>query len=217
MPRSLLRKIFLSVFVLALLSGCPPPGRLPVTRASLFPVGARAQVGQPAALLSRQPVDEGRLDPRRRFRGEPGWVLAPGAYVRRVSGEDPRVAQSAQVGKVDPVNHPWIFVEVVESPLAAQEGSAGWVHADDLLQPGEAYPQKLELRDDLLQGEAWLCAQPVRSPEPGKLCGIKLHPSLRLRFLGCEEGFAQVELWDPDGKYVAGFVRPEAFVSSPCP
>lgn len=201
-----------------LLIACQPRGVRPDSLSSHFPVQQQASTAQVTALLARQPIDQNRLEPTRHYQGAPGWALAPGTVVRRLSLEDPQILASSLGGKVDQARHPWIYVEVVQAPLEAHQGRSGWIHVEDLARAGDnRQPFSLSaLRADLLAQKAWLCAHPERSPEPGKNCAISLHPDLPLHHLGCQQGFAQVELWDPDGKYVAGFVRGEAFTNNPC-
>jgi hypothetical protein len=203
----------------ALAVACTPRAAQPDTLTAQFPVQRQAQTLQVTALLARQPIGEARLEPTRHYQGAPGWALAPGTTVRRLSLSDPQIQASSLGTKVDQARHPWIYVEVVQAPLEAHMGRTGWIHVEDLRLPGDESPAAFavsDLKAGLLADKGWLCAYPERSPEPGKNCAISLHPDLALHHLGCQSGFAQVELWDPDGKYISGFVRGAAFTHNPC-
>lgn len=195
------------------LCGCPPPvvgSAVDVTH----PSGRAYTLGAVAALTQRQPADTAPVDPVTTFRGEPGRALPAGAVVTRLAADDPRAVGSVN-RNADPATHPWVFVEVTASPIATQVGWAGWTHVSALSSgapetnaPGEP---------DLLTAPSYLCAWPDGAPAPGPTCGVEIHPTLPLDILGCDGDYVHLQLWDPTGNYVAGFIRRSAFALDPCP
>ncbi len=208
------------VVMLVTLAGCMATApQTPTTQK--FPHEALVTTLTDTALPSRQPIDSAAVNHLTIYQGKPGQALVAGTVLKRLPDNDPRAVQSAATGKVDPQTHPWIPVEVVASLHAPQKGWFGWVHTSALTpSPNAQSPTGTllgaGLKAERLADKAWLCQWPHGDPEPGPKCEFPLHPSLPLKVHGCQNGYAQVSLWDPEGVFVSGFVRASAFKTSPC-
>ena len=194
-------------------AGCLPPAPGQGIDA-LHPPDRPYQLQAVQPLLSRQPVNPDPIDPVRAFRAAPARALAPGTEVVRAPVDDPR-AVNTQSAKIDPRYHPWVFVEVTAAPIEAHEGWSGWIHIDALSTDKAPAPA---LTPELLHRASFLCAFPDNSAEPSPGCPLEVHPSLPLQLLQCaERDYALVQLWDPDGNYVSGYLRSAHFTTDPCP
>ncbi len=207
-----MRYTLLVLLAACVLVGCPPPPAGPAVDIT-HPAGRAYTLRAVAPLPDKQPTTEGTVDPLATYRGQPGRALPPGAVVTRFPHDEAR-AVGSRARHADPATHPWVFVEVTGSPIAKHVGWTGWVHTS-LLGDGAAAAQPPGTAD-LLSAESYLCAWPDGAPEPGDSCGLSVHPSLLLDVLGCEGNYAHLQLWDPTGNYVAGFIRRDHFRLDPC-
>lgn len=202
----------LPVALLLFLTGCPPAVGPNVDLT--HPAGRAYTLTQVAPLPEKQPTIETPVDALATYRGQPGRALPPGAVVHRFASDEPR-AIGSRARHVDPAHHPWVFVEVSASPYERHVGWTGWVHVSLL---GDGPPvTELPGTPDLLASPSRLCQWPDGAPEPGDTCALEIHPSLYLDVLVCDGNYAQVQLWDPDGHYVAGFLKRSHFKTDPCP
>jgi hypothetical protein len=196
-----------------LLMGCPPPLAGPAVDFT-HPAGRGYTLTSVAPLPEKQPTTPDTIDPQATYRGQPGRALPPGAVVTRFPHDEPR-AIGSRARHVEPQTHPWVFVEVTASPVVKHVGWSGWVHTSAL----GAGPPATEVPGtaQVLSGPAYLCAWPDGAPEPGDSCALEVHPSLPLDALGCDGNYVQLQLWDPAGYYVSGYIRRDHFTLDPCP
>src|SRR5688572_12664178 len=68
-------------------------------------------------------------DHRKHSRGRPLTVISQGATVR-VAADYKQQREMQTNGAALAHRNPWILVEVVESPVAAQRGWKGWIHLE---------------------------------------------------------------------------------------
>ncbi|MEL6180533.1 MAG: hypothetical protein AAFS10_16355, partial [Myxococcota bacterium] len=189
-----------------------PPPSIDMT----YPHGGQVSVLEKGAvMLKRQPTDPALVLPDKTFRVKPGRALPGGALVVRQPANDAEAAQT-QAKVTDPTLNPWIFVEVVSSPLQPQKGWRGWLHSE-ALEPSnssaKAPSRVLNAHSNLLKKTSPLCDRPSLQ---NANCRIEVDPSLLMRHVRCEGDFIEVEIWDPEGIYLSGFVMRDNFAEDPC-
>lgn len=148
-------------------------------------------------------------DPRTWSHATPRPVLPAGTVVRVA---DDYEAQRAANAPDAPLAHhnPWIFVEVVTSPVPAQVGWKGWIHlATTATTPTTPAP----VATARIAGATRLCAY---ADANDLQCPVHLQADAPLRVLGCSATRAEVELWTAEGAYFHGFVNVRQFAVSPC-
>ncbi|MBK9030781.1 MAG: hypothetical protein IPL61_05480 [Myxococcales bacterium] len=106
--------------------------------------------------------------------------------------------------------NPWIYVEVVTSPIPAQRGWKGWIY---LGTTGAATAPVAPLADATVTRESRLCPG-ADSIVPA--CVVLLRAVTPVRVLGCGGRRVHVELWNVDGLYIHGFVNATQLDRTPC-
>jgi hypothetical protein len=148
-------------------------------------------------------------DHRRASQGRPLPVVAVGATVRVAADYQQQRELNAPNAPLVGRN-PWILVEVVDSPVAAQRGWKGWIHLDTTkAKPVTAPPTSTTT----LPRASLLCPY----ADANELaCNVNLAANTAVRVLGCAGTRVDVELWTDKGAYVHGFVNASQFPASPC-
>jgi hypothetical protein len=148
-------------------------------------------------------------DHRRASRGRPLPVIAAGATVRVAADYQQQRELNAPNAPLVGRN-PWILVEVVDSPVAAQRGWKGWIHLETTKKSPVAPPQ---LATAALPRASLLCP----FADANELaCNVNLAAETSVRVLGCSGPRVDVEVWTAQGAYVHGFVNASQFPTSPC-
>ncbi len=201
----------LQVVVLALfvgLAGCAGP-----SQGVDFEQQAKAsqyfRVTESAVLLSARRHTEAVLRASELYHYSPGQVLPEGTVVTVVPPSDPRVSGASANLKLPPPANPWFLVHVVDG-LGSQQNREGWVHIEQLASAPDKHG--FSAPKSPLKVATKVCADRELTK-----CELEVHPSLPARFVTCEGGVPTLEFWDPDGRYVAGYVDSQAFSFSPCP
>jgi hypothetical protein len=152
-------------------------------------------------------------DHRFRYRGHVGPVLPVGAKVEvRADYVQQRAAMAPDASLVD--HNPWLYVQVIESPIPAQVGWVGWVHLGTLRREGQgAAPAVAPLGDATVARTSRLCPD---GDSDDAACSINLRPEQQVRVLACGAPRARVELWSADGKYINGFINTSQLSGASC-
>ncbi len=148
-------------------------------------------------------------DPRKWSQATARPVLPAGAVVR-VAGdyEAQRAANAPDASLAD--RNPWIYVEVVTSPVPAQVAWKGWIHlATTATTPATPAPVAT-LRT---AGATRLCAHVDANDLQ---CPVHLPANAPVRVLGCSATRAEVELWTVEGAYFHGFLNLRQLPADPC-
>ena len=148
-------------------------------------------------------------DHRKASRGKPLTVIAAGATVR-VARDYEQQRELNTNGAPLAHRNPWILVEVVDSPVAAQRGWKGWIHLETTkTQPVTAPP----LANAELPRASLLCPY----ADVNELaCNVNLPAGSGVRVVGCSGPRVGVELFTAQGLYIHGFVNASQFSTAPC-
>lgn len=148
-------------------------------------------------------------DHRRHSRGRPLPVIAAGATVR-VARDYEQQREANTNGAALANRNPWILVEVVESPVAAQRGWKGWIHLETTKQQPVKAPALATVE---LPRTSLLCPHADANEYA---CNVNLPANTPVRVLGCAGPRVDVELFTGQGLYIHGFVNASQFPTSPC-
>ena len=153
-----------------------------------------------------------KLDHRVELHGNPGAVVPAGAVVRMVDRKEQRV-QVTGAGTSHADHNPWIYVTVVESPVLPQVGWEGWIHYATVRHEGKAIRPTTAVSDHSLAHASHLC----RSPDANMYqCATALSAGAPVRVVDCTGAHVHIEVWDAEGFYWIGYVKPSQFDGSPC-
>ena len=145
---------------------------------------------------------------RRLSRGRPASVIAAGATVR--VARDYEQQRSLNTNGSLAHRNPWILVEVVDSPVPAQQGWKGWIHLETTKRQPVRAPALATVE---LPRASVLCPHPDSNEFQ---CNVNLAANSGVRVLGCAGPRVEVELFTGDGFYIHGFVNASQFPSPPC-
>jgi hypothetical protein len=149
-------------------------------------------------------------DHRAQSRGQPIPVIAAGATLRVAADyEQQRAAMAPNASMAD--RNPWILVEVVDSPVAPQDGWKGWVNLETTARQAPTVPPALPGQE--LPRASHLC--PLADSNE-LACNVDLAASVKVRVLGCAGRRVEVELFAGQGAYLHGYVNPSQFPADPC-
>ena len=179
------------------------PGCLPLLAANAPPPhgltgGERLHVARDSLLLEM--IGPGPRAEDHRVSGFGFQRVVPAGAEVQVTAD--YVAQRAAAAPDAPLidRNPWIYVEVIESPVDGQRGWRGWVH---LSTTGAALPTAPPLSDAVVTRATRLCPS---ADSVEQACTIALPATTPVRRLGCDGRRVLVELWAGDGHYAHGYV-----------
>lgn len=148
-------------------------------------------------------------DHRKHSRGQPLTVVAAGATVR-VANDYAQQREANTNGAALAHRNPWILVEVVDSPVAAQRGWKGWIH---LATTKQQRVQPPALANAELPRASLLCPY----ADANELaCNLNIPAHTPVRVLGCAGPRVDIEIFTARGLYIHGFVNQGQFTTSPC-
>jgi len=192
--------VFGLVFGPGCLFGLPPPNHLHG--------GETLYIAEDSQVLQVMGPGLHKEDHHRHSHGAPVPVLPKGATVHVAADyEQQRALNAPNASMAD--RNPWILVEVVDSPVAAQRGWKGWIH----LGTTKPQPVPAALGTWPLPRPSRLCPD-VDSNEV--VCTVNLDAESSVRVLGCAGSKVEVELWAQDGFYVHGFINASQFSENFC-
>ena len=148
-------------------------------------------------------------DHKKQSRATPLNVIATGATVR-VARDYEQQREMNTNGAPLASRNPWILVEVVDSPVAAQRGWKGWIHLDTTKkQPVE----KRATSTAELPRASLLCPY---SDAQEMTCTLNVPAKTAVRVIGCAGPRAYIEIFTARGLYLHGYVNTSQFATNPC-
>jgi hypothetical protein len=175
--------------------------------------GERLFVVEDSSMLEILGPGLGKDDHRRRYLGNLGPVLPAGAKVE-VRADYVQMRQAMAPDASMASHNPWLWVQVIESPVPAQVGWVGWVHLGTLRREGQGpAPAAPPLGNATVSRESHLCPS---ADSIDMACAIQLRPQQEVRVLACGAPRTQVELWSGDGKYTNGFINTSQLSGASC-
>jgi hypothetical protein len=193
-----------------LLSACALAGLPP---AHGLTGGERLFVVEDSSVLEILGPGLGKDDYRRRYQGQLGPVLPVGAKVEvRADYVQHRAAMAPDALLAG--HNPWLYVQVIESPLPQQVGWVGWVHLGTLRREGQGpAPAAAPLGNATVARESHLCPA---AESVVMACAINLRAAQEVRVVACGAPRTQVELWAGDGRYTSGFINTSQLSGASC-
>ncbi len=146
---------------------------------------------------------------RTQSHGQALSVIAAGATVR-VAADYEQQRELNTNGASLANRNPWILVEVVDSPIAAQRGWKGWIHYETTKKQPVHAPA---LTNAELPRTSLLCPY---ADSNDYACNVNLPANTAVRVLGCAGPRVEVELFTQQGLYIDGFVNASQFSTPPC-
>lgn len=148
-------------------------------------------------------------DHKKHSRATPLNVLAAGATVR-VARDYEQQREMLTNGAALASRNPWILVEVVASPVAAQRGWKGWIHLDTTKK--QPVPARATSTTELPRASL-LCPY---ADSHEYTCTLNIPANTPVRVIGCAGPRADIEIFTARGLYLHGFVNTSQFPSNPC-
>ena len=148
-------------------------------------------------------------DHKKQSRAQPLNVLAAGATVR-VARDYEQQREMNTNGAALASRNPWILVEVVDSPVAAQRGWKGWIH----LETTKKQPVSARATSTTELPRASLLCPYADAHE--YTCTLNIPARTAVRVIGCAGPRADIEIFTARGLYLHGFVNTSQFSTNPC-